>query len=124
MTEKEETPARVAWQAASLVQTLNHMTLSCSYEGGGWYWPSDAYSLAGGLNNLAANLPQLLEQTGGFIEKLHAAGHVGSDRGPEAVDGLVAECTAAVGEARRAALRLQDCLERLHGATSSLTYED
>jgi hypothetical protein len=114
MTEKEETPARVAWQAASLVQTLNHMTLSCSYEGGGWYWPSDAYSLAGGLNNLAANLPQLLEQTGGFIEKLHAAGHVGSDRGPE----------AAVGEARRAALRLQDCLERLHGATSSLTYED
>ncbi len=117
-----KTPAEHAEQAADAINALNHATLSPSYEGGGWWWPSDTYDVIGRLDRMAGGLPQALEQVGMLLAGLDEHGHVGSDHGdaPARLEATM----AALGDARRAALQLQRALARAHSATSALTYKE
>lgn len=115
-----KTPAELASDAAESIRGLNHATLSLGNLD--WEYPSNAYSVIGGLERAAAYLPQALEQTWKLLSGLAADGHVGSTTGDADKD--LTEARLALDEARILAVRLDTALQRAHNATSPLTYED
>lgn len=115
-----KTPAQLASDAAEAVRGLNHATLSPGHLD--WEYPSNAYSVIGGLERATGSLPQALEQVWSLLSGLAADGHVGSTTGDPDKDLTAAH--AALKEARAAAGALNAALQRAHSATSPLKYED
>jgi hypothetical protein len=115
-----KTPAQLASDAAEAVRGLNHATLSLGHLD--WEYPSNAYSVIGGLERAVAYLPQALEQTWKLLSGLAADGHVGSTTGNPDED--LSAASAALEEARAYAAALNAALQRAHNATSPLKYED
>lgn len=116
-----KTPTQFASEAAEAVRGLNHATFSGA-GAYGWEYPSNAYSVIGGLERAAGYLPQALEQVWTLLSGLDADKHVGSTTGDPNKDLTAAR--AALDEARAAAAALNAALQRAHNATSPLTYED
>lgn len=115
-----KTPAQLASDAAESIRGLNHVTLSIGDLD--WEYPSNAYSVIGGLERAVGYLPQALEQVWSLLSGLAADGHVGSTTGDP--DRNLNEAHAALDEARSLAARMNSALQRAHNATSPLTYED
>jgi len=115
-----KTPAQLASEAAEAVRSLNHATLSMGDLD--WEYPSNAYSVIGGLERAAGYLPQTIAQVRRLLDDLYADGHVGTTTGTPAQK--LVEATDALDEARRLAAQLNAALQRAHNATSPLTYED
>lgn len=119
MTEPK-TPAQLADDAAEAIRALNHVTMSTRP---GWEFPADAYSVVGNLRELAQRLPQLLQQTEVFLQRLADGDHIRSDRGGNgatevnaALDGL--------DRAREDAVTMTAALDTVHSALSPLAYQD
>lgn len=115
-----KTPGQLASDAAEAIRGLNHATLSLGHLD--WEYPSNAYSVLGGLERTSGYLPQALTQVRSLLSGLFFDGHVGSTTGNAEKD--VAEAIAALDDARVAAATLNAALQRAHNATSPLTYED
>jgi hypothetical protein len=115
-----KTPSELASDAAESIRGLNHATLSVGHMD--WEYPSNGYSVIGGLERAAGYLPQSLDQVRSLLSGLFLDGHVGSTTGNAEKD--VTEAIAALDEARTAATALNAALQRAHTATSPLTYED
>lgn len=118
MTAK--TPAQLADDAAQAIRALNHVTMSTR---DGWEFPSDAYSVIGNLRELAQYLPQLLQQTEVFLQRLTDGDHIRSDRGGNGA----AEVNAALDgldRAREDAVTMEAALDTVHSALSPLAYQD
>jgi hypothetical protein len=118
-----KTAAQLADDAAEAIRSLNHATLSTRP---GWEYPSDAYSVVGGLARQAAGLPQALDQIGALLETLarHGLkdGRLTSDRGT--VDADLIEAYGALADSTDAARTLYEALTRAHAALSPLGYQD
>lgn len=113
-------PREAAVAAAEEVRALNHLTFGSTRVG--WEFPSDAYSVIGGLGQLANGLPQAIDQIRAHLSGLAEGGHVRSDRGDTDKDLTAAH--SALQDARAAALILAEALGRAHSATSPLSYQD
>ncbi|MFE1383490.1 hypothetical protein ACFW6S_31530 [Streptomyces sp. NPDC058740] len=72
-----KTPSQLASDAADAVRAINHLTRSPR---DGFEYPGDVYSLVAGLSQMAAMLPQALDQAARLIVDLHEAGHLRSDK--------------------------------------------
>jgi hypothetical protein len=112
-----KTPAQLADDAAEAIRGLNHATLSTRP---GWEYPSDAYSVVGGLARAVGGLTQAADQIGALIEELD--GHLTSDRGT--LDADVIAAYAALADSTDAARTLYEALNRAHAALSPLGYQD
>lgn len=119
MTDK--TPAQHASNAADAVRAINHATLS-PLPNDGWTYPSDAYSIVGGLSQMAMMLPQALDQIGNFIEKMSVEGHLHSDR--DTLDADLENTYGGLVDARDAAQELYQALNRAHSGLSPIAYKD
>lgn len=115
-----KTPADHASDAAEAIRALNHATLSVP--GLDWEYPSNAYSVIGGLERATGYLPQALDQIGRLLFALAASNSMGSTTG--SAQERYNEADAALIDAREAAAQLNAALQRAHNATSPLTYED
>lgn len=113
-------PQKIAQAAGEEVRALNHATIGSGRLG--WEFPSDAYSVIGGLDQLATGLPQAIDQIRAHLSRLATDGHVRSDRGDTDKD--LAAAHSALTDARAAALVLAEALGRAHSATSPLSYQD
>lgn len=120
MTSDPKTPAQLASDSAEAIRGLNHATLSVGRPD--WEYPSDAYSVIGGLERAVGYLPQALGQVKSLLTGLMSDGYVGSTRGDPNAD--MVEATDALNEACTLAGRLNAALQRAHRATNPLTYED
>jgi hypothetical protein len=118
-----QTPAQLARTAAEAIRSLNHATLTTSYEDGGWWWPSDAYDVVGELDRMAAMLGQALDQVATHVERLAQHDHIRSDKGGDGGED-VATALRALKSAQADAARLASHLGGAHGALSSLAYKD
>ncbi|WP_371484912.1 hypothetical protein [Kitasatospora sp. NBC_00315] len=118
-----KTPAQLASAAADAVQALNHATFNTSYEDGGWWWPSDAYDVVGGLDRMAGMLGQALDQIAAHVERLAQHDHIRSDKGGDGGED-VATALRALKSAQADAARLASHLGGAHSALSSLAYKD
>jgi hypothetical protein len=118
-----KTPAQLASTAADAIQALNHATFNTSYEDGGWWWPSDAYDVVGGLDRMAGMLGQALDQVAAHVKRLAQQGHIRSDKGGDGGEN-VAAALAALESARADAQRLTSRLATVHSALSPLAYQD
>ncbi|MEU3228410.1 hypothetical protein ABZ695_35365 [Streptomyces sp. NPDC006976] len=110
-------PSRLAADAADAIRGLNHATLSTGQLD--WEFPADAYSVVGGLAQMAAGLPQALDQIGALPESL--TGHLSSDRGT--LDADLADAYGALADAHDAAHALYEALNRAHSALSPIAYK-
>lgn len=117
MTAK--TPAQLADDAAEAIRALNHATMSTR---DGWEFPSDAYSVIGNLRELAQRLPQVLQQTETFIERLAEGDHIRSDRGGNGATEVIVACDA-IERAREDAVKMGAALDTVHSALSPLAYQ-
>lgn len=115
-----QTSSRLSAEAAETIRSLNHVTLG--YEHPDWEHPSDACSVIGGLELLAAYLPQTLGQIGMFLSRLDNDGHMGSTTSDADQD--IVRALSALSDARMAAIALARALQDAHKATSPLTYKD
>lgn len=117
----DKTPAEFASQAAEAVRQLNHATLS-PQPSDDWTYPSHAYSVVGGLAQLAMTLPQALDQIGAFIEVMDTGGNLRSDKDTLAddLDGTY----AGLADAHDAANKLYEALNRAHSGLSPIAYRD
>ncbi|MFD6891932.1 hypothetical protein [Streptomyces sp. NPDC059957] len=117
MTEK--TAPAAADTASEAIRALNHLTRSPR---DGFQYPGDAYSTVAALSEMAARLPQAIEQIAVFMKNLEAGEHLRSDKGTladdlQAVhDGL----TVAAG----AAQTLHGALDRAHQGLGPIAYKD
>ena len=114
-------PPQIAQAAADALRALNQATLPWQRTED-WRDPSDAHSTVGGLSTTALRLPQAIDQIGVLIQRLESEGHLRSDRGT--LDSDLAEVYAGLGEAKVAAERLHQALNRAHSALASLAYEE
>jgi len=122
MAATRKIPADLASAAAEAVRGLNHATLNTGRTG--WEYPSDAYEVIGGLDQMARGLPQALQQVSRLLFELDADGHVRSDHGPAAVSEEVLTARTALRAASLATEQLVSALGRAHSATSPLAYQD
>ncbi|MBK3582577.1 hypothetical protein JHN49_02190, partial [Streptomyces sp. MBT57] len=72
MTAK--TPGQLAGTASDAIRALNHATIGPDRLG--WEYPSDAYDVIGGLDQLVGMLPQALDQIARHIERLAGDDHI------------------------------------------------
>ncbi len=79
MADSPRKTLALARAAAGAIRSLNHATLG----GKGLARPADAYELIGDLSLAAAGLPQILAQTGRWLESALAAGRLGCDDGTD-----------------------------------------
>lgn len=114
-------PAELADEAAEAVRVLNHATMQ-KRVGGGWEYPSDAYDVIGDLSLIAMRLPQVLRQTGLFIDEFANDGRLGVDAGGTDVAGMQSDLGAALEDAMNAAAVLTKALMLAHNVSSHLTY--
>jgi hypothetical protein len=117
--------ARQADVAAEALRRLNLATQPC---GDGLTGPADVYDALGGLELLAARLPQALTQLQRFLADEHAAGRVLIVDGPHAGDpatfliataGHIEQATAAAGSLQVALA----CAHELLAAAASAAAE-
>lgn len=113
------TPAQMSDAVAEEVRALAHRTQS---SGEDWQYPGDAYSVAGSLATAAMRLPQVLNQVQVLVERLAAEGRLRSDRGTLESD--LAETLGGLGEARAAANRLYEALDRVHQGLGPVAYKE
>lgn len=117
----DKTPAELASQAADAVRAINHLTLSPN-PSDNWTYPSHAYSLVGGLSQMAMMLPQALDQIGAFIEVMDTAGNLRSDK--DTLDTDLQATYGGLADAHDAAKGLYEALERAHSGLSPIAYKD
>jgi hypothetical protein len=120
MPNATKTPAALAGASAESVRQLNHATFRPG--GNGWKYPSDAYSVVGGLVMTVHALPQTLDQLGSLLSGLAANGHLGSDRGTADQD--LSTALAALEDAREAADKFGRALSRVHSAVGPMSYRN
>ncbi|GGZ28111.1 hypothetical protein [Streptomyces nitrosporeus] len=116
----DKTPAQLASTSADAVRALIHATFASPQAE--WEFPGDAYSVVGGLSELARMLPQALDQIARHVEQLHTAGHIRSDRGGDGA-GEVADALRALEFAAADAGQLSSRLETVHSALGPLAYK-
>ena len=98
-------------QAAEAVRTANHATLNS-----GDFDHQDLYRLIGELSCLAHRLPQLIDQVGDILRRLHTDGRIGVDRGAPA------DTVARWNDSTTVAVSVADDLARhIDGAFSELS---
>ncbi|MDX2997988.1 hypothetical protein [Streptomyces scabiei] len=115
----DQTPAELANQTAEAIRAINHLTMSPR---DGWTYPSDAYSVVGGLSRMAMMLPQALDQIGALIEPSDTGGHLYSDKGTLAAD--LENTYGGLADAHDAAKALYEALNRAHSGLSPIAYKD
>lgn len=119
MTDK--TPAQLASEAADAVRAINHLTLS-AHPSDDWTYPSHAYSVVGGLTQMAMMLTQALDQIGAFIELMDTGGNLRSDKGTLPAD--LENTYGGLADAHDAAKQLYEALNRAHSGLSPIAYQD
>jgi hypothetical protein len=111
--------------AAEALRALNHIT---AWPGGGLAYLADAHAVLGSLSVLAMRLPQACGQLASQLQKWHAAGRVGIDRGTRYADdpGLAVStaCQHLTDDAPVAAHQLHDALDAAHSAITYAHYLD
>ena len=115
------TPAQNASNAADSVRAINHLTLSPA-PSDDWTYPSHAYSVVGGLAQMAMMLPQALDQIGAFIEVMDTAGNLRSDK--DTLTGDLENTYGGLADAHDAAQKLYEALNRAHSGLSPIAYQD
>jgi hypothetical protein len=110
--------ARQADVAAEALRGLNHATQPC---GAGLAGPADVYDSLGGLELLAARLPQALAQLQGFLARQHVSGQLLIVDGPHVGDpaALLTATAYEIEQAAAAAGALHQALARAHELLAS-----
>ncbi|MEU5548054.1 hypothetical protein AB0G85_38220 [Streptomyces sioyaensis] len=116
----DQTPRAHASAAADAIRQLNHETRE---DREGWQYPGDAYSLVGGLAQLANSLPQVLDQIAQLIERLAVNDHIRSDEGGDGA-AKVHEALRGLEWASADAESLASRLGTVRSALSSLAYKE
>jgi hypothetical protein len=118
-----KTAAELASAASEAIRGLNHVTQGAPrFE---LEFPADAYSVIGALGELAARLPQAIEQTQQFIDGLECAGKLRHDTGdPLALADDLERLREATGYAVRCAGMLAHGLADAHADLSHLAYNE
>jgi hypothetical protein len=111
------TPAEAAQAAAEAVRSLNHATSG----GTGYEYPSDLYDVVGALATLVMGLPQAIGQAVTWLEREHAAGRVGHDRGQQFTTAEVYSALVCLDEALPHVEALRAALSEAHSHTGHLT---
>jgi hypothetical protein len=99
----DPTPAQLAQAAADAIHALAHATQGKGPRFG-LTGPADVYAVLGGLDQVAAVLPEVLRQLSEWLAAERAAGRVGHDLW-EPEDGGAAPTLARVTESLRSAVR-------------------
>lgn len=106
MTDKP--PTQHADDADEAIRAINHLTMSPRDN----WAPGDVYDLIGPLAQMAAKLPQALEQASQLIDQLNEKGRLRSDNNQLHYN--VAEVFYGLETARLAAQRLHGALHQAH----------
>lgn len=110
-------PVGAAQAAAQAVRDLNHATLS----GTGYEYPADVYDVVGALALLTTRLPQAIGQAMAWLEREHAAGRVGHDRGQQFTTAEVYSALACLDDAQSVLSAVARALNDAHIYTGHLT---
>jgi hypothetical protein len=123
-------PEQTRQAAFALAEFVRYLNLATRDDAPGLERPSDVHDLIGALKTAFERMPQLLDQTGAWLERLRGNPALG-DRYAGTVAGHAATARGAVGETiellAEVAQGVEDARELLrqaHNATGGLYLED
>jgi hypothetical protein len=117
------TAAELASAAAEAIRGLNHASMSAPRAE--LEYPADAYEVMGALSAMAQRLPQAIEQTQRFMDRLHDAGRLRHDSGaPALLAGDLIALRVATDDAVTMAGMLARALADVHSDLSAIAYNE